>query len=314
MTYCYSHCLRPIFSSILLKTLQKGTSINLIAPTGQGRKRLLYNIKNAQLKNTLVLFVDMKIYKEDYKGFILEIWQQLNEKGEQPLDFCQLVSRLENIDQHIIILMYHFDELLDNMRIDPKFDVIFFDNLNSICNKAKISLLCVTEKPHNQSIVFINGEVHGYSWLNLETKRLPKLGYDEIKFELNNRDLSLSSDELSLITWVVHEHIKSYNLLNFFADKIANKENDELELPRRLEIWLKQFNEKKNLNTPINIVQFQRFTKEFCKVTQENNKLSLDYFVDLITKRFSRMVSVLCRFFKIRCTDKTDENRKNCSD
>jgi hypothetical protein len=301
MTYCRnSHCLRPIFSANLLKTLQKGASVNLVAPLGQGREGLLENLKNTPLKNTLFLFVDIKIYRENYKGFILEMWKQLNENGEPPLDFCQLVSRLEEIDQNTIILLHHFDELLNNMRVDPKFDVNFFDILNNICDKAKISLLCVTEKPHNQSIVFIDGEVHSYSWLDLETKRLPKLGYDEIKFELKNRNLSLSSDELSLITWVVHEHIKPYSLLNFFSDKIAKKKNNDLELPRRLEMWLKQFNETNNLNTPINFVQFQRFAKEFCNMRQVNNKLSLDYFVDLITKRFSTMVNVFFRLFKIR--------------
>ncbi len=173
----------------------------------------------------------------------------------------------------------------------------------------------MTEKPHNQSIVFIDGEVHGYSWLNLETKRLPKLGYDEIKFELNNRDLSLSSDELSLITWVVHEHIKPYSLLNFFADKIANKKNDDLELPRRLEIWKRQFNKKNRLNTSINIVQFQRVVKQFGKVTQVGKpfKLSLDYLVNLITNRFSTMINILGSLFKSRRTDKTDENRKDAN-
>ena len=43
------HCLRPIFTQNLINTLQQGTSVNLIAPAGQGRRRLLEEIGRAHV-------------------------------------------------------------------------------------------------------------------------------------------------------------------------------------------------------------------------------------------------------------------------
>jgi len=241
----YSNYLRPIFTDDLIKTLQKGYSINLIAIDGQGRRRLLEDIKNSNLKNTKIFYIDMNEYRENYQEFMSSLWQQLDEKEKEPLnDLESLINLLEEKEYRVIIILHHFDELLDNSLVDKQFARNFFTQLNHLCQRQKISLLCVTTQPHDQSLVFINEKPVCYCWLELEKKRLPKLTHDEIKFELKCRKLPLSTNELSQVTWAVHGHEKPYRLLNFFVDKIVHQEDSELALSARLKLWTQQF--KKN--------------------------------------------------------------------
>ncbi|MEI2769747.1 MAG: hypothetical protein V9G98_03080 [Candidatus Competibacter sp.] len=46
-------------------------------------------------------------------------------------DLGKLVTKLENSGQRVLLLLDHFDALLDNPDIDPKFDARFHDHLNS---------------------------------------------------------------------------------------------------------------------------------------------------------------------------------------
>jgi hypothetical protein len=126
MNDSYSNDLRPIFTQTLIQRLQQGYSINLIAQDGQGRRRLVQDIQNTRLKEKVIL-IDMKPYKECYDLFIQAVSQRLEITGEQPTDFGQLLARL-NDDDRIIMILHHFDELLDNFRIDNKFNIDFLRN------------------------------------------------------------------------------------------------------------------------------------------------------------------------------------------
>jgi hypothetical protein len=68
------------------------------------------------------------------------------------------------------LLLHHFDALLNNPDIHLGFGPRFFDQLNSLRNQ-RITLLCVTERPHDQSVVFSEGKPHGGSWLDLQQER-----------------------------------------------------------------------------------------------------------------------------------------------
>jgi hypothetical protein len=246
MTDVYSNYLRPIFTNNLIKTLQDGTSINLIAQDGQGRRRLLEDMEKSNLRNTKIILVDMKHYKENYDGFIQALWQPFEKKGEEPTNLGQLITKLgEKINERIIIVLHHFDDLLDNLQIDNQFNIAFFNELNNIRNQAKLSLLCVTSQPHEHSMVFINEKPYRRSWLDLEKKRLPKLTYEEILFELKYRDFLLSIDELSQVAWAAHNHVKPYSLLNFFANKIATQEDKSTDIKKRLQMWTEQFQQER---------------------------------------------------------------------
>jgi len=244
MTTRDSHNLRPFFTNTLINTLQGGTLINLIATIGQGRKRLLEDIKKSQKRHVKILTADLVKYKNNYNGLIQTLWQQADNKGKSPTELQELIIRFEKTAQHIIILLYHFDELLNNAYLDKKFDVHFFNQLNSLKHQSKISLLCVTTQSYDQSMIFIKGKRPCYSGLNLEKKRLPKLTHDEIKLELKCRDLSLSRNELSQITWAVFSHAEPYHLLDFFSYQIKNKEDENVEISQRIKMWINQYSEE----------------------------------------------------------------------
>jgi hypothetical protein len=254
-----SHNLRPIFTHTLIKALQGGTLINLIATIGQGRQRLLNDIKNSQKKQVKILCADLLKYRKNYKGLIQTLWEQTEQNEKSPTDLQALIVRLEKTGQHIIILLYNFDELLNNAYLDKKFDVQFFNQLNSLKHQTKISLLCVTTQPHDQCVMFLKDKKPCYSWLNFEKKRLPKLTHDEIKLELRARELSLSRNELSQITWAVFNHAEPYHLLDFFCDKIKNKEDEELEMAQRIKVWIHQYRETNHPASPPHVTALNQF-------------------------------------------------------
>lgn len=234
------HCLRPLFTDELLKLLQQGVSVNLIAQDGQGRKRLLQDIQAARLKNTKIIIVDIKRHLNSYDDLIQTLWHQLDETTTTTT-WEELIAAINKRYNRAIIILHHFDDLLDNLSIDSKFNMNFFNQLNYISNNPHISLLCVTSQAHDQSMVCTEGLKRNYSWLDLDKKKLPKLSYDEIQFELKNRHLPLTTEELSQMAWSVHKHALPYTLLNFLATKIMQQENTELDFSARIEKWTKQF-------------------------------------------------------------------------
>ncbi|MDM8560640.1 hypothetical protein [Candidatus Parabeggiatoa sp. HSG14] len=252
-------CLRPSFTNTFIRILQKENSINLVAQDGQGIKRFLEDIKNSKLRNTKVLFVDMKDYTENYEGLIEALWKQFGKRGKSPKEFWELITKFETTGKKIIILMYNFDDLLNNSQTDQKFDVAFFKHLDNLKDKINISLSCVTNQPHDHSPLLIKGKMHGNSWLDLEKIRLPKLTHDEIRFELRGRNLLLSSYELSQVTWALHAHTHPYRLLKFFAEKMARHEDKNLDISLRIEKWVDQFSHENFFDATKKINRFKQF-------------------------------------------------------
>ncbi|RKZ56784.1 MAG: hypothetical protein DRQ99_27930 [Candidatus Parabeggiatoa sp. nov. 3] len=293
MTNRDSHNLRPFFTHTLIKTLQGGTLINLIATIGQGRKRLLEDIKKTQKRHVKILSADIVKYKNNYKELIQILWQQADNKGKSPTELQELILKLKKTGQHIIILLYNFDELLNNAYLDKKFDVHFFNQLNNLKHQSKISLLCVTTQPYDQSMMFIKGKKPCYSGLNLDKKRLPKLTHDEIKLELKCRDLSLSRNELSQITWAVFSHAEPYHLLDFFSYKIKNKEDENVEISQRIKMWINQYQKEHHPITTSHVTAFNQFLniREMGKGIKKRQTLvmlflkSLKFFGHLFTQK-----------------------------
>jgi len=240
----YQHCLRPLFTENIVKILQKSTSVNLIGDSGQGRGRLLGDIQKLSLDNTLILQVNMRTCKENYVGFIRELWRQLKNGREQPTDLGQLMTQFEESGKKILILLHNFDSLLNNPQIDKRFDVAFFDHLNAMRNHAQLSLLCVTCKPHDQSVVFIDEKAHSNSWLDLEKRRIPPLTHEQIDLELKRRNLGLSDENFSQSVDCIHKNSRPYDFLEFLCHRIEFQEDIELDFSRRLKKWKKRFRDE----------------------------------------------------------------------
>jgi ABC-type molybdate transport system ATPase subunit len=67
------HSLRREFTlSIIRSLIHKRISINLIGEKGTGKTRLLEDIINCKLPDTVIVFVNLKSYVDNYKGLVRE--------------------------------------------------------------------------------------------------------------------------------------------------------------------------------------------------------------------------------------------------
>lgn len=245
MSEKFSHCLRPTFTESLVKDLQEGRSLNLVGESGQGRWRLLEDVKNCHLRNTLILEVNMRSYKQSYEGFVQTLRQQAGETASG--DLGSLLTALEQRSQKVVFWLHDFDALLDNPEIDERYNTDFADSLNSIKNHRHWSLVCVTNQSYRKYVFIVKGKPL-VSPLDLTAKSLPKLSFEEIRYDLKNRDLSLNTDELARVTSAIHQQKMPYRLLLAIADNLHNQVNTELPLLQRLEKWKKEF---RQLQPPI---------------------------------------------------------------
>jgi hypothetical protein len=239
MSERFAQCLRPLFTENLVKDLQAGISLNLVGDPGQGRWRLVEDLRKCSLENTLIVAVNMKSYKQSYDGFVHELWRQFDETAEKG-DLGPLLTALEKRNQQVIFWLHEFDALLNNPDIDPHYNLQFMDSLNSIKNHYHWSLVCVTSQAYRRYVFFNEGKPL-VSVLDLTPKALPELTFEEIRFELKSRNLSLSSEELAQVTKAIHGQEMSYQWLSAITDNLRNQIDTELSLSKRLEKWRKKF-------------------------------------------------------------------------
>jgi hypothetical protein len=289
----YSHNLRPSFTINLINLLQKNTSINLIAPAGYGRKRLLEDIKNSRLSNNAnILLVDMKDYTTDYDGLIQMFCQQLKLRGKKNTDFEALITQLEKKAKPIIFLLYNFDELLNSSQRDRRFNINFFNQLTKITRQSQMLLVCVTSQPYHTYVVWIeNQKLH--LDLKLSKKRLPKLTCDEITVELRSRHVSLAEGERHQIIRTIQNHTECYSLLKFFALKLKKREDKELDISLRIDKWCEQFILEKDIITAKKITFGEWFSKRIIEIMTKGQNI-LIFFSNFGNRFFKKMY----RFFK----------------
>ncbi|EDN67961.1 hypothetical protein BGP_4219 [Beggiatoa sp. PS] len=257
-----THDLRPSFTNNLINLLRKETSINLIAPVGYGRKRLLENIKNSRLlTNTKIVLVDMKEYTTNYDGLMQMLCRQLK-LSKKPIEFEELITQLEKQAKPSIFLLYNFDELLNNSQRDKKFNINFFNQLAKITRQSQILLVCVTSQPYDKSIIFVENHRHRLD-LKLSKQRLPKLTRDEITVELRSRHVSLTEGEWLKVIHTIQNHAQCYSLLKFFANKLKKREDNKLEISLRIEQWCEQFTLEKDTITTKKVTTIHEWLSEW---------------------------------------------------
>lgn len=239
----YAHCLRPNFTRNLVHALLvRHRSVNLIGPPGCGKRRLLEDLRDCKPPDTLVLLVDLRAYKRSYAGLLGELWRQISQpNASTPQELGDLVAKLEEGGQRVLLLLDNFDALLDNPDIDPKFDTRFHDHLNSLKNHPRMALACVTVKPHDRSVVLVGGQPHGTSWLDLEKCSLPDLSRPELRAEIKRRQPGLGDDAAVMIVEIVVGQKRAYDLLDAILNKLASQEDAGLRLRKRLKKWVKRF-------------------------------------------------------------------------
>jgi len=242
--------LHPTFTKYLFNELQKN-SLNIYAPHGQGQLRLLEDLKQLlEAEGDLVFLLKMKSYAESYNGFIQQISNQI--VNQLPEIESQTLSSFGDIStvldkyaekRRSVLLLHDFDALLDNPQIDESYDVNFFNNLNALKNKSH-RLVCITERPHNQSQVFVRQKVHSNSWLDLKRIELPPLSYDEIKQELLCYKFKSDHANFNALIDAIKSHPQSYQFLDFVRQKLMFHDAEGAKFNKRLKKWHKEFSKR----------------------------------------------------------------------
>ncbi|MDM8565911.1 hypothetical protein QUF74_09690 [Candidatus Halobeggiatoa sp. HSG11] len=261
----YNHCLRPIFTENIVMTLIRGESINIYGARGQGRKRLLEDLRKCQLDDTQMLLINMRNFACSYQGFLEAFAKEIGYIGDAAPKLGDLVNELErdNGGRKTVILLHNFDSLFDNDRLHEEYGIRFFDSLNAIKNRQNMALVCVTEKPHKSYMVYAKEVVDHGSWLELQPKRLPLLSLELVGKEAQQHFSALYSDEPDLFGKMVISHRLPYPLLEYFVDRLNNQEDMEIAFADRLEKWRKEFDEDYSRVNYVSVNKFTQHIKNF---------------------------------------------------
>lgn len=244
-------CLRTEFTALMVKSLvDDRKSVNVIGAKGSGKSRLLEDIMNCLPPTTTMVQVNLKSYAENYPGLMREIHRQLNLSGEVPQRLDKLFTGLEKPPRFYLVCFDNYDALLDNIRIDAKYDKDFFDDLNFLKNQGNVSLLCATCEPHNALPVFIAGESYGNSWLILEKEFLQDLTRQQVLADLERQFgehgrmwLQDNPADKELLLESILGQPFPYSRLSFLVGKFIRQTEVEAALPfkRRLNRWQEEF-------------------------------------------------------------------------
>jgi hypothetical protein len=289
--------LRPQFTQALMETLKK-ESVNVHGPYGQGQTRLLDDLSQlAQERGVIVLSADMKCWAEHYDGMIGDLNRQLRAQlpaiTEPINDLAQLISALDThaATTTVLLMMQHFDALLDNaVHLDDKYKG-FFPHLNSLRNQKHRVLLAFTAKPYSQYRFYID-KIHNTSPLDLKLRELKPLSYEEIKAELQVRIGSLTEQGLALLTRTIHDHPQAFEFLEYCAEQLNDGNDTELSLQKQLKVWHNRFkcNHKRSFRR-----QLDRLLNWLAIAGKEIDNLSLKLKVFLIS--VTGLITALTVFF-----------------
>lgn len=250
--------LRPLFIDRVCRRIERGDSLNLVAPAGRGRTRFLDDLQQALARRRLVLRADMAAYKKNHRALLAELWRQVRAAGVATAagddDMAGLMHALEASSKPVLLLLHRYDALLNNPDLDPAFDLSFFDHLNAIRNHPRMTLLCVTATPHNHAVVFIGGQDHGTSQLDLAREDLPRLSSDEIDAELRRRLPGSGGEEIARLREAVQAGPgRCYAWLEWLAARVADRADEGLPWEHRVRRWQREFSAVAEVVNPGNL-------------------------------------------------------------
>jgi len=248
-TLLFDHSLRPAFTEKIAKNLLlQRTSVNLYGEDGTGKRRVFADMqkafRNVGFEEYTPIVLDFKNFAYKYAGMLREVHHQMGGQDEMYANFNDFFKDIEQQNHWYILVLEHFDAILDNPKIDPYFNPQFFDDLNYLKNKRNVALIIHTQQPHRGSFVFVEGKAYSNSWLNLKMEPMPPLTDMQVQLELSKR---LSNDyfkwlyanphERSQVERKIQETPHTYQMLCFLAEQLNSRADEELRFDKRLDKW-----------------------------------------------------------------------------
>lgn len=181
-------CLRPTSTrTVLNELLVRRQSVNLTGREGQGKSRLLRDLKAmAAAQGLRVALLSLKEHRLQYSNFLRAAAMQLGlprTDYTDYTDFADLVSELSlRRDGQYLLLLDEIEVLNEYSSNDPRYDAHFVASLNLLNNLDHLHLLCASRE-WLRKVVF-NGET---SLLTLHQIALPPLSQQDIQAELQSR-------------------------------------------------------------------------------------------------------------------------------
>jgi hypothetical protein len=216
----FINCLRPVFTDKILNLhLLRREAVNIHGAPGIGKSRLLRDIRDCGIDGAIVIYVNMKSYKQSYDGFIGELQLQAGiDKFNTSLS--NIIEELKTKHSKILFLLDNYDAILANSNIDKKYDTGFYNTLNALKNNSPVfSLLCVTKKPIVDYPIILNEKTFT-SWLELTSIEIPPLEYNEIEQEVARKLPEISAENMNFIVDAVYDNEKAYKLLTHLFNDI----------------------------------------------------------------------------------------------
>jgi hypothetical protein len=239
--------LRPQFTKTLVETLKK-QSLNVHGEPGQGQDRLVKDISQLMQQDSwLILTLDMKSWAQDYQGMVnslsSQVRRQLPAIGQPIQEMSELVAALDQYaaQTDVLLALENFDALLDNaLHLDKNY-INFFNHLNSLRNQANRALLVITTKPHGHYRIYAEDDIRNTSLLDLKCLELRRLGYDEIKNEIQKCAPQLDESALGQLKLAVYEHPRSFEFLEHCLSQVSLGYDREKYFQKRLKLWKSSF-------------------------------------------------------------------------
>ncbi|MBF0464791.1 MAG: hypothetical protein HQK88_08865 [Nitrospirae bacterium] len=261
----FKDCLRPEFTELVLTKISTGAAFNVHGNEGTGKARLIEDlikvIENGitvngvalSRSNTKIAHINMKPYKENYDGSIIDLCNQLKlpvKNGKRQKRILEIIQEANLNNGRIFIFLDNFDAIFNNLKTDVKYDLIFLGYINAIKNDHNINcnLFFTSSTMPLIHCILINKREPHTSNIDVQPTPIPELSYSHIENELKRDNPEIDNHVKGELVSYIFDNKKPYSFFNLLKDdlKLNNVTKDNFN--ECLDRTTKNFN---NLKKPV---------------------------------------------------------------
>ncbi|WP_353570777.1 hypothetical protein [Candidatus Albibeggiatoa sp. nov. BB20] len=223
-------CLRPHFMDYVAVKLLARESVNIIIQNMEREAaRFVTDIQKYEWDKQL-LVVNMAGCRKDYGLFLQQLSAAYQQVSHDNIDLGALARTLSEDKREFVIVLYRLD-VMQREDVDSRFNQDFYNTLNSFKNIENINLLTIAPVSLESGrglTVYIDGKLGVTSPLVIaQNFDLPELRHEELRYELNQRDLGLTDQQAAqVLAYSQVNRVYHYdyfdNICNCLAAKVLN--------------------------------------------------------------------------------------------